>query len=53
MLFLVIISWKGALRFNGVGGWGVFQMGHFIFEWGVRPMGRDVGFDGGVLEEKT
>ena len=31
MLFLGIISWKGASRFNG--GF-VFQMGGFIFKWG-------------------
>ena len=22
-------------------------MGDLIFEWGVRPMGRDISFDGG------
>ena len=36
----------------GEGGGVVFQMGDFIFEWRVRPMGRGIGFDGGVLEKK-
>ena len=44
MLFLGIISWKGALNFNGGV---VFQMGGFIFKWRVRPIGRDISFDGG------
>ena len=49
MLFLTIILWKGASRFNG----GIaFQMGGgSIFKWGVHPMGRDVSFDGGVFEK--
>ena len=42
MLFLEIISWKGASRFSG--GF-AFQMGGFIFKWRVRPMGG-IGFDG-------
>ena len=47
MLFQGIISWKGALHFNG--GRFDFQMGDFIFEGGggVHPMGRDISFDGG------
>ena len=38
MLFLGIISWKGASSFNGGG---VFQMGGggFIFKWRVSAMG--------------
>ena len=40
MLFLRIISWKGASRFNEGGG--------FIFKWGVRPIGGGgIDFDGG------
>ena len=49
MLFLGIISWKGASRFI----WGgvVFQMARgFIFKWAVRPM-RGIGFDGGFLKK--
>ena len=36
---------EGCLTFQWGGG-GVFQMGGFIFKWGVRPMGG-IGFDGG------
>ena len=36
----------------GWGGWGgVFQLGGFIFKWGVQPMGRDIGFDGEVSKK--
>ena len=44
MLFLGIISWKGASRFNG--GF-VFHMGGLIFKWGMHPMGGGIDFDGG------
>ena len=40
MLFLGIISWKGASHFNGGGGGALFLSG------GVDPMGG-IGFDGG------
>ena len=53
VLFLGIILWKGASRFNG-GGRGVgvaFQMGRgFTFKWEVCPMGG-IGFDGGRLKK--
>ena len=41
VLFLGIISWKGASLFSGGGGEGgfVFQMGGFIFNWGCAPWG--------------
>ena len=52
MLFLGIISWKGASRFNGEGGGGVFQMGGgLIFKWGVRPTGRGIRFGGRALKK--
>ena len=34
VIFLGIISWKGASRFNGAGYGAVFQMGGFNFKWG-------------------
>ena len=40
MLFLGIISWKGASRFR----WGALFLGG-----GVHPMGKDIGFDGGAV----
>ena len=43
MLFLGIISWKGASRFNGWRGL-FFSWGGFIFKWGVSHGG--IGFDG-------
>ena len=53
MLFLGIISWNGALYFNGGGGV-FFRLGGggFIFKWGVRPMGG-IGFDGGQFSKKN
>ena len=46
MLFLGIISWKGASCFNGEF---VFQMGgSFIFKWGVHPMEGALVLIGGV-----
>ena len=45
MLFLEIISWKGASRFNGEEVF--FIWAGFIFKWGVHPTGRDIGFDVG------
>ena len=42
VLFLGIISWKGASLFSGGGGV-ILQMGSFI--WGVCPMGG-ISFDG-------
>ena len=47
MLFLGIISWKGASRYNGGEG-GVFQMGGFIFKWGG---GASVLMGGGGFEK--
>ena len=46
MLFLGIISWKGASHF--IGG----ARGGFIFKWGggVDPM-EGIGFDWGVLKK--
>ena len=46
MLFLGIISWKVASRFNGGVGWG----GGFVLKWEVRPMGG-VGFDRGFSKK--
>ena len=41
------------MLYVSIGGGGVvFQMGDFIFELGVHPMGRDISFDGGVFEKK-
>ena len=28
-----------------------FRWEGFIFKWGVHPMGRDIGFDGGVSKK--
>ena len=50
MLFLGVISWKGALRFNGGGGGVAFQMGGFIFKWGGCTSWGRIGFDGEVFE---
>ena len=50
MVFLGIISWKDASRFNGGGEEGVvFQMG-FIFKWKVTSW-AGIGFDGGIFEK--
>ena len=52
MLFLGIISWKGASRFNR--GWGVFfRWGGegFIFNWGDSPWGALVLMEGGVFDK--
>ena len=38
MLFLGIISWKGASRFNGEGGCFSDRKG-FVFKWGCAPWG--------------
>ena len=47
MLFLGIISWKGASCFNEGGrGGGVFQMGASFLRGGV-PHGGGIGFGGG------
>ena len=52
MLFLGIISWKGASRFNG-GGELVLQMGGgFIFRWEMHPM-EGISFDGGGFRKKS
>ena len=50
VLFLGIISWKGASLFNGGEGGVFFRWGSFIFRWGVHPMGG-IGFDWGVSEK--
>ena len=47
MLFLGIISWKGASLFSGGGGWVVFKVGGFIFKGGGAPHGEGISFDGG------
>ena len=53
MLFLGIVSWKGASCFNGGGGGVVFQIeGGFIFKWGGAPHGWSISFDGGVFKKK-
>ena len=49
MVFLGIISWKDASRFNGEGEGVVFQMG-FIFKWKVTSW-AGIGFDGGIFEK--
>ena len=44
VLFLGIISWKGASRFDGGGLF--FRCGDFTFKWGCAPWGG-ISFDGG------
>ena len=48
MLFLGIISWKGASRFNG---WVCFSDGGFIFKQQVYPMGSLVLMVGGFQKK--
>ena len=50
MLFLEIISWKGASCFNGGGGF-VFQIGGLHFKRGVHPMGGASVLMGGEFEK--
>ena len=53
VLFLGMITWKGASRFSGGGGRGglAFRWGSFLFRLkGGAPMG-DIGFDGGVRKK--
>ena len=45
MLFLGIISWNGASRFNGAA---VFQIGGFIFKLGGSTPWGEIGFDGWI-----
>ena len=50
MLFLGIISWIGASRFNGGGG--CFSDGRgFIFKWGCTPWGGTSDLMEGGIEE--
>ena len=51
MLFLGIISWKGASLFSGGEEWVVFKMGDFIFKWGVHPIGKASVLMGGGLKK--
>ena len=51
MLFLEIISWKGASCFNGGGGF-VFQIGGLHFKRGVHPMGGASVLMGGGSSKK-
>ena len=37
---------------RGEGGGLFFRYGGFIFKWGVHPIGRNIGFDGGRGVEK-
>ena len=50
VLFLGIISWKSASRFNGLGLF--FRCGGLIFKWGVHPM-EGIGFDRGVSKKNS
>ena len=52
MLFLGIISWKGASRFNGRRGACFSDGGGFIFKWEVCPIGG-ITFDGGGGSKKV
>ena len=45
LLFLGIISWQGASRFNGGDGGGS-DGGAFIFKWGGGAPWGSIGFDG-------
>ena len=53
MLFLGIISWKGASCFSWGGGGGFQMGGGFIFKWGGASHEVGIGFDGGGSSKKV